>query len=319
MLFPPVTTDLCRDMQPTLYRYVWNVSASQQLRLCALTLIVTPLAMVPLELQRRIVNVAIDNRDISLLTLLGLVYLAVIALNAAFKYARGTYLSVIAEGVIRVIRKRVTANNGDPPEDAASKGGSKVSIAAAEAEQIGGFVAEAIATPLLEGGTFVVVLAYMVVIEPLIAAYTIALLVPIVVVVPTVQRFIDKFIEKRIGLVRELGDEIGSNDQAPPGHETTSRAEFNDLIESIYRVRVKIVLLKHGLKVFSRFLNNLGPLGVLMIGGWLVIKGETELGTIVAFISGFDRLRAPSRELLSFYRLWSQMRVQYRLFREATS
>jgi ABC-type bacteriocin/lantibiotic exporter with double-glycine peptidase domain len=40
-----------------------------------------------------------------------------------------------------------------------------------------------------------------------------------------------------------------------------------------------------------------------MVGGYLVTSGATTIGTVVAFISGFQRLADPSRELLAYYRL----------------
>jgi ABC-type bacteriocin/lantibiotic exporter with double-glycine peptidase domain len=50
-----------------------------------------------------------------------------------------------------------------------------------------------------------------------------------------------------------------------------------------------------------------------MIGGYLVINGETTVGTIVAFISGFERMAEPSRELLAYYHLASESQAQYGL------
>ena len=50
-----------------------------------------------------------------------------------------------------------------------------------------------------------------------------------------------------------------------------------------------------------------------MVGGYLAIEGATTIGTVVAFISGFRRLADPSRELLAYYRLAAETRVQCRL------
>jgi ABC-type bacteriocin/lantibiotic exporter with double-glycine peptidase domain len=68
--------------------------------------------------------------------------------------------------------------------------------------------------------------------------------------------------------------------------------------------------------VFNNALGHLGPLSVLVVGGWLVIRGETQVGTIVAFVSGYEKLMNPARDLLNLYRQYSQMRVQYRLIRQ---
>jgi ABC-type bacteriocin/lantibiotic exporter with double-glycine peptidase domain len=99
-------------------------------------------------------------------------------------------------------------------------------------------------------------------------------------------------------------------DEAAPGNH------LNRLIEDVYCARIRIFVLKYFLKFFNNLLGQLGPLSVLLVGGWMVIQGQTEVGTIVAFISGFERLTGPSRELLNYYRRLSQMRVQYRLVAE---
>jgi ABC-type bacteriocin/lantibiotic exporter with double-glycine peptidase domain len=43
------------------------------------------------------------------------------------------------------------------------------------------------------------------------------------------------------------------------------------------------------------------------------MQGEVEVGVIVAFISGFERISSPLRELIGFYRLAAQARVQHDL------
>ena len=303
--FPPVTTMLCRRMQPSLYRYVWRVSAPQQIRLCLLTAVLAPLAMAPLELQRRLVNEAIGSADVDLLLTLGGLYLAVIVVHGGLKYVRNLYQGRVAEGVVRVLRLRL-AREAEEEERGA---GTLVSMAAAEAEHLGGFVAESLAGPLLHLGTFLAVLGYMLWIEPAIAALALVLFVPTVTLVPLLQNRINRYVAERTRLMRELGDEM-------TGEETEGDDAYNQRIESIYATRLRIYALKFLLKAINNGLGHIGPLGILLFGGWLVIQGETELGTIVAFISGFERLLNPSRDLVNLYREFSRMRVQYGLFIE---
>ena len=39
-------------------------------------------------------------------------------------------------------------------------------------------------------------------------------------------------------------------------------------------------------------LYSLGVIGILAVGSWFVLQGRTEVGTIVAFISGLSRMNA---------------------------
>jgi ABC-type bacteriocin/lantibiotic exporter with double-glycine peptidase domain len=45
----------------------------------------------------------------------------------------------------------------------------------------------------------------------------------------------------------------------------------------------------------------------------MVIQGETTIGVVVAFISGFERLAASLHELIAYYRIAAQANVQHRM------
>src|SRR5262245_38614985 len=91
-------------MSPSLYGYVCKVSGREQVRLGLLTLVVFPLSLAPLELQRRIVNYAVAHSAIELLLTLGGLYFAVLLLQAGLKFLRDVYVHRIAEGVTRLLR-----------------------------------------------------------------------------------------------------------------------------------------------------------------------------------------------------------------------
>jgi len=65
------------------------------------------------------------------------------------------------------------------------------------------------------------------------------------------------------------------------------------------------------------FRSRSSEITVLLVGGWLVIEGDTELGTIVAFLSGLQRVRDPWRDLVTYFRQVSDARVKYELVRAA--
>ncbi|MEQ8248345.1 MAG: ABC transporter ATP-binding protein [Alphaproteobacteria bacterium] len=311
-LLPPVPRKPLRHLPRGLYTYVWRVSAPQQVRLVLLTLAVFPLAMVPLELHRRIVNTAVALEDFGVILALGGVYLLFIAVNGGLKWVRGVYLGRVAEGVIRRLRFRIvrTLDGEDDSEE-----GAKVSMVVAEVEKIGGFVAQAIADPLLQAGVFLSVFGYMLVVEPMVALVAFAFFVPSLVLTPLLQNVINRLSAERIREVRRLSRDM-THDDFDGMDEATLTAHYDPMIEQVHTLRVRIVVLKHLLKIANNALGHLGPLSVLILGGWLVIQGRTEVGTIVAFVSGYERLMGPARDLLNLYRQYSQMRVQYRLVAE---
>src|SRR6185369_5294509 len=89
-----------------LYAYIWKTSRTRQIVICVLTMIISPLPMAYLELQRRIVDDALTTRNLHLLALLGLIYFGVISVKSGLKYALNMAKGMAVEHVARDIRRR---------------------------------------------------------------------------------------------------------------------------------------------------------------------------------------------------------------------
>jgi ABC-type bacteriocin/lantibiotic exporter with double-glycine peptidase domain len=53
--------------------------------------------------------------------------------------------------------------------------------------------------------------------------------------------------------------------------------------------------------------------GPLFLGGWLVLKGRSDVGTVVASLTGLTRIEGPWRDLVSFFRTASTVRVKHEM------
>jgi len=296
---------------PSIFGYVWRTSGRQQIGLCLLAAVTFPLTMAPLELQRRIVNDAIGGEDLRWLLLLGGVYGAVVLLQGGLKYALRVWRGWVSEQVIRRMRQRIALQaverardrEGEPIDE-----GEMIPMAAREVERVGGFVGDSLSEPVLQGGILVAIIGYMLVVEPVIALVSLAFFMPQLIVVPLIQRVLNRRARDKVRTVRELGERIADNELCVAHCD-----EHDDQIERIYANRMSYYRLKFLLKLLVNLFNHLAPLSVLMVGGYLVIEGRTTVGTIVAFISGFERLAEPARQLLAHYRLAAEAQVQYRL------
>jgi ABC-type bacteriocin/lantibiotic exporter with double-glycine peptidase domain len=89
------------------------------------------------------------------------------------------------------------------------------------------------------------------------------------------------------------------------------------MIEMIFKIRMLIYRKKYLLTFLGNFLDSLGPLVVLVVGGYLVMRGEANVSALVVFISGFQKISSPWDQLINFYRSVSNARVTYRLVAEA--
>ncbi|SFU21500.1 hypothetical protein SAMN05518861_12744 [Mesorhizobium sp. YR577] len=64
----------------------------------------TLLNFVPIELQRRIIDVAVANRDVRTLLLLGALYLSVLILYSGVKYVLMIYQGWVGESAVKAAR-----------------------------------------------------------------------------------------------------------------------------------------------------------------------------------------------------------------------
>ena len=95
------------EMPRNIFRYVLETSGLHQLFLLLLTVGVFLLEVVPLKLQRRIVNDLVKHRDYWLVIVLCAVYAGVVLVQGGTKLVLNVYRSWVGERATRDLRRRV--------------------------------------------------------------------------------------------------------------------------------------------------------------------------------------------------------------------
>ena len=177
-----------------VFRYVLGTSGLHQLFLLALTISVFLLEVVPLELQRRIVNNLVKHRPFSWVVSLCAVYAGIVLIQGGTKLALNIYRGWVGERAKRELRRRVHTfvETPDTPSPAVEAQGIAVSMIVAEVEPIGGFVGESVSEPLLQVGIMLSVLSYLIHIDPWMALAAFGLFVPQLVFVLLMQGAINR-------------------------------------------------------------------------------------------------------------------------------
>src|SRR4051794_23350109 len=85
----------------TIAGYIWHTTAKHQLGLSALSAAVFLISAVPLEIQRRIVNDAIQRGVVSTILWLGAAYAGVALAEGGLKLAMNIYRSWVSERAVR--------------------------------------------------------------------------------------------------------------------------------------------------------------------------------------------------------------------------
>ncbi len=280
----------------------WHIVAS-----AVLSFFVALLAIAPIELQRRIIDDAILSSDMKLLLVLALMYGGVLISHQIVKYVALTYRSLIAESAIKYTRSHLTSLLTDRdkcawnPDDNASH---SISIIISEVEKLGAFVGNAFSNLATNVGILVMVAGYMLALQPMLAALGLLMFVPQLVIVPLLQAKLNKLVAKQVRIRRELGKSVAEI------AKTNARGVLKSA-QRLFRNKMTFDMLKFALKSALNLINNLTPLLALGVGGYFVIQGETSIGVVVAFLSGFTKLSEPARGLITFYRDAHQASVQH--------
>ena len=293
-----------------LLRYIMVSSGVHQVCVLVLTVAVFLIEVVPLELQRRIVNDAVKHREFQLIITLCTVYAGVALGHGALKLVLNVYRGWVAQHVTRDLRKQVRAlESGTTPNAVAQERGIEISMIIAEAEPIGLFVAEALSEPLLQGGILVTVLAYMIHVDLWMTLIAAAIFIPQFAFVPLMQGAINRRSAAAISILRDLSTSLTD----ASGAADNSRQQDDSQIDRLFTLNMGVFKLKYAMNFLMNYGTHLQIIAALLYGGYLVLHSQLEIGGVVAFISGVSRLTDPWGDLVNYFRDISLANVKYKL------
>lgn len=302
-------------MVKDLYRYIWKLSARDQTLLSLLAVVLFLIELVPLELQRRIVNGAVQGRGFELVGWLCVAYAAVALVHGGLKLVMNVYRASVSEAANKRLRTQMNpaAAAGAAGAAAPGKEGVKISMIVSEVESVGGFVGSSFSEPLLNAGMLLSIFGYMIFTQPWMALVAFLIFCPQLLFIPFLQQAINRRTKRRIETMRALSVDIVNEAADRAGVRT--HQTFLRRIAAVYRLNMQIFVRKHGMNFLMNLLHQMGVIGILAVGGWLVLQGKTEVGTIVAFISGLNRMNDPWGDLVDFFRNLTNTGLKFRMIR----
>jgi ABC-type bacteriocin/lantibiotic exporter with double-glycine peptidase domain len=289
-----------------LLSYIWRVSRWHQIGLGLLALVLTFVSLVPLELQRRIIDDGIIRGDRDMLMQLALLYMAAVVAQGALKLLMKLLQGWLAESAVCHARGALLTHERRQRENGGKAQGASVSVLGAEIDRLGGFIGTGPSMAVANLAMLLGVIGYMLAVKPELAWISLVLLVPNLVLTPVLQRRLNALTRVQVATLRNFGDAVLDG----CGPEVTT-----PIVGTLYTNRMAFHLWKNLLKAALGLLGAAAPLAVLVVGGLLVLEGQASAGMIVAFLSGFQRIAGPMRDLLAFYRETAQAGVRYDMVR----
>ena len=124
--------------------FVRRASGTHQVYVSVIAISVALANFIPIDLQRRVVDVAIADKDVRALLTLGGLYLAAILLHAGLKYAMIVYQGWVGESVVKTARDQLALVATQRSAREHARSGQTASIIGNEIDYVGGFVGTSI-------------------------------------------------------------------------------------------------------------------------------------------------------------------------------
>ncbi len=316
-------------MERSLFGFIIKYSKRDQLLIVPLVVASMVVYYLSLDLPKTIINQAIQGvsfpsvesvkrllgfelHRVPYLLALSILFLGLIVVNGWLKFQINTMKGWMGERMLRrlrfslfdyILRFPLTRFRRVKPAEMAT-------MIKDEVEPLGGFIGEALITPLFLGGQALTAMAFIL--------YQHWLLGLIALAIVGVQAFIIPKLRKRqlvLGRERQLTAralagriaEVVEGATEIHAHDTSNyeRAEISARLGRIFRIRFELYQRKFMVKFLNNFLAQVTPFLFYTLGGYLVIIGKLDIGALVAVIAAYKDLPAPVKELID----WDQQRM----------
>ena len=300
--------------------FSWIFAGNLKLQILLLLIIVVMVAarVLPLEMQKRIINEAVKLRNIDLLLTYCGVYLASVVFFSLLKYLTNIIQTLITQRTTARMRKALYHHILTLPLNFFRKTqpGAVVNALTTELTLPGNFVGMAVASPVTSILTLLSFAAYLFWLNPFLAAVSLSIYPIVIFLIPLLQKGVNKANKKRVDAARSFSARIaesisGVHEIHGNGAYRIENRKYDSLVDRLLKIRIVWSLYRFAVKTANGFFTSLGPFLVFMLGGYLTIKGQLELGALVAFLSAQERLFDPWKELIEFYQVYQDGKINY--------
>jgi ABC-type multidrug transport system fused ATPase/permease subunit len=305
--------------------FSWILHRYWPLQLLLLLIIVASIffRVIPLEFQKRIINIAIALKKTDLLLLYCVLYLGAVILFSSLKYAINMLQAYIGQKILLAMRDELYRHILRLPLQffRQTQPGTVMTSLIAELGAVGGFLGSALAVPITSLLTLLTFAGYMIFLDPKLALISLAIYPAEVILIPILQKRFNRLNATRVDESRSMSNVVS---EAISGiHEIQGNAsyrletdKFGHFADRLFFLAKRMFLYKFGIKFFNNFFQDMGPFFLFLVGGYFTIQGQLTLGALVAFLSAFEKIYDPVKELISYYEDYQDAQVRYKCVME---
>ncbi|MGE5256151.1 MAG: ABC transporter ATP-binding protein/permease [Hyphomicrobiales bacterium] len=302
----------------SLFSWIFEGNLRWQVMLLAVIGVTVFTRVLPLEMQKRIVNQAISMRKLDLLLTYCGYYLAAVLISSVCKYLISVLETHISQNVLARMRTALYEHIIALPLSffRNTQPGTVVNAIVTELTVPSTFVGSAVSTPVSNVLTLLAFAGYLLWLNPLLAVVSLSAYPVAMILLPLLQKRANVANQQRVDLSRAFSGRIaesisGIHEIHGNGAYRLEMSKFDRLVEQLRDVRVVWSLYRYAVKSTNNLFTSLGPFLVFILGGYLTIRGQLELGSLVAFLSAQEKLYDPWKELIEFYQVFQDGTVTY--------
>jgi putative ABC transport system ATP-binding protein len=325
-------------MDQRFLSFVWRYSKRDQLVILGLTVASFPFVYLSLEIPKIIINEAIDGRDfpknvlgveleqVPYLLALCAAFLALVVVINALKWLMNVRVGICGERMLRRLRfmifERVLLFR--PVRLRTTKPGEVTQSIVAEIEPLGGFIGEVVSTPCFQGGLLVVYCTFIFVQDWVLGLAAVSLIPVQAWLIPKLQAKLIHLNKARALNTRKLAESINQTINLSSEVQTNNTARWHmaEVAARLYEnttIRLDIFKRKFTIKFINNFINQLTPFFFFAVGGYFVIIGKLDFGSLVAVLAAYKDVAAPWKEVLAYMQRWNDFNSRYVFVVEAFS
>ena len=338
-------------MERGLFGFIWSYSKREQLLIVPLVVASMVVLFASLDLPKTIVNEPIQGKRFpnpdsmvtflriapnlpeflggqrvllegfqmdrtGYLVALSITFLALIVVSGLLKLQINTMKGWMGERMLRRLRFALFDHilRFPLPHFRRVKSAEMATMIKDEVEPLGGFIGEAIITPLFLGGQALTALFFILYQHIFLGVIAFGMVVMQAVIIPRMRRRLLVLSKERQITARQLAGRIAECVEGAVeihAHDTSNyeRAEISARLGRMFRIRFELFQRKFMIKFLNNFLSQVTPFLFYLVGGYLAIAGRLDIGTLVAVIAAYKDLPSPIKELID----WDQQRMDVQI------
>lgn len=239
-------------------------------------------------------------------------FLVLVIINGLFKLYINTFKGRLGERMLRRLRFSLVDQvlRFPPGVFKRLKAAEVATMVKDEVEPLGGFIGDAFVQPAFLGLQAATAL-FFIILQNFWLGILAAFMVGIQgIIIPKMRRRLITLGKERQLTARQLAGRVGEivdGISSVHVHDTSNyeRADVANRLGRIFKIRYDLYQWKFFVKFLNNFLAQLTPFLFYLIGGYLALRGELDIGQLVAVISAYKDLPSPIKDLID----WDQQRV----------